>query len=292
MTLHYRTDTQDGVGTTAAAVEAIATLTTDADCVDVLGFFMDAVSTGAMTTGEALSGQFIINAREMANGLLEIQIPTGTGGCVVTNIGPVMSYGMVYPFKSIISDVGNKPVDFSYDALIPEPTSEMCAITSLMFHDGHGFKPEVMLNNGLAHNGGLRTRCNWTQTAVDDASGTVLNMAFPAAQYITVPGYVKEIVAIGIQVNPDAAVTAGEHQVSYISISGTIPNLYPMQVPTPSAFPTLGAPAAHKAQECYQRILPMHIPCPGVDSTLYFNLVMDTVTSGALAPVVTLYGRQ
>ena len=290
MTIHYRTEMTDAVGTTAAAVEAIATITTDADTKDVLGFFLDAVSTGAMTTAEAQAGQFIINAREMANGLLEAQASTGTGGCVVTNIGPVMSYGQFIPFKSIIADVGNKPVDFSFDCLIPEPTTEFCALASLVFADA-AYPLDVVQNNGLAHNGGLKTRCNWWQTAVDDASGTVLNMAFPAAQFITVPGYVKEIVAIGIQVNPDAVPTAGEHQVSYIEISGTIPNLYPMQVPTPSAFPTLGAPAAHKASECYQRILPMHIPCPGVDSTLYFNLVMDTVTSGALAPVVTLYGR-
>ena len=64
-----------------------------------------------------------------------------------------------------------------------------------------------------------------------------------------------------------------------------------MQIPLPGWHASLGA-VVGQSDVCYEYILPMYIDHKGnADSVLNFTTVVETVTTGAYAITVTLYGR-
>jgi len=284
--LHYDTINKDAVGSTAGSVETVGTLKSSAEATDIVAFLLQAASTGTMTTGEALSGKFILEPGSLAYDNLEVNIGRGIGGAPATNEGQLTDYGLYLPFMPVIKQVGNKQVIVKFDALNPEPTSEMCAQASMLFTEG-SIDYSVLDNRGIGIEG-LKTRIRWSGVATEPDVGDAASEAFPES--ITVPSWVKKIVAIGLQYNSDAVPTAGEHLVGYVELTGTIPGLYPMRVPFPAAWATLGTTAEMPDMGGLQVILPMYIENPGVDSTVNLTAHINNTLSGVGQLVVTLYG--
>jgi len=280
--IHYRTIHADAVGTTALALEAIGDILTSADCTDVNGFCLVKADTTSLTAAEALQGEFIINPRTLGNDTLRIMSPSGAGGAPAAIQG-YYEYPKFVPFLPKIKDTADKKFTFQYDAVVPEPTSEVCAQASLVFAEG-SYPVDVLKN---VRN--LATRISWAGSVTDDICATALAMAFP--ETMTIPGWVNEIVAVGVTIVPDIALTATEHMVGYVEIGGTIPGLYPMQIPLPAMHASTGV-VVGAAYVCYEYVLPMYIQNIGnADQVLNFTTVVQQVTSGAYSIEVTLYGR-
>ena len=78
--------------------------------------------------------------------------------------------------------------------------------------------------------------------------------------------------------------------MGWVEISGTIPNLYPMQVPIPARGASLGAPVS-QAVNNNTYVYPLHIPhLANANSTLTFTINLDAVTTGVSIVGVTLFG--
>lgn len=280
--IHYRTENADAVGTTALALEEIGDIYSSADASDILGFVLVKADTTSLTAAESLQGEFVINPRTTAPDTLRIMSSLASGGAPAAIQGH-FEYPKFVPFKSITNDVADKQFTFQYDAVVPEPTSEVCAQATLVYSEG-SFPVDVIKN--IRH---MATRISWADSASDDICATAVAMPFPDT--MTVPGWVSEIVAVGITITPDAVTTATEHLVGYLEIGGTIPGLYPMQIPLPAFHASTGV-VVGQSDVCYEYILPMYIDHKGnADSVLNFTTVVQQVTSGAYAITVTLYGR-
>lgn len=280
--VHYRTINADAVGTTALALEDIGDIMTSTDCTDVPGFFLVKADTTSLTAAESLQGEFIINPRTLGHDTLRIMSGLASGGAPAAIQGH-FEYPKWVPFLPTATDVADKKFTFQYDCVVPEPTSEVCAQATVVFAEGN-YPTEVFKNVK-----NLSTRISWSDSASDDVCGTALAMAFP--ETITVPGWVKEIVAIGITITPDAVSTATEHLIGYLEIGGTISGLYPMQIPLPGFHASTGV-VVGQSDVCREFIMPMYIQhIGGADSVLNFTTVVQQVTSGAYAITVTLYGR-
>ena len=210
--IHYRTENADGVGTTALALELIGDIYSSADATDILGFCFVKADTTGLDPGESLQGEFIVNPRTTAPDTLRIMSSLASGGAPAAIQGH-FEYPKLVPFKSITTDVADKQFTFQYDAVVPEPTSEVCAQATLVYAEG-SYPVDVMKN--IRH---MATRISWADSASDDICATEVAMPFPDT--MTVPGWVNEIVAIGITITPDDVSTATEHMVGYLEIGGT-----------------------------------------------------------------------
>lgn len=283
--IHYETEMTDAVGTTALALEPVATLRTSAAATDLIAFVTEGPSTGVRTADEATDGEFVVNAQTLAKDLLRFQKGASDGGGPAANIQSYVEYPKWFPFLPDHKVVKDKSIIFQYDAVVPEPTAEVCALACLVYSEGT-YPKDVISNVGIL---GLTTRHKWSESTTEPDLGNAVAEAFP--DDITVPGWVKEITAIGIKVSLDAAPTAGEHLCGYVEIGGTIPGTYPMKVPMPAIGASLGAPVGNGIW-CYEFILPMWIEHTSeADATLTFTGVIDQVLTATAAVEVTLYGR-
>ena len=251
--IHYKSESEDTVGTTALAIEPIGDVLTSSEATDLLGFYLVKADTTAITATEALQGEFIINARTLAPDTLRIMSGSAYGGAPAAIQG-YFEYPKWVPFLPHVKEVADKRITFSYDVVVPEPTSEVCAQGTIVFAEG-GYPVDVMKNIRT-----LRTRVSWADSVTDDITATAAAMAFP--ETMTLPGWVKEIVAIGITIYPDAVTTAGEHLVGYLQIGSTIPGMYPMEIPLPAFHASTGV-VVGAADVCREYIMPMYITKPG-----------------------------
>ena len=280
--IHYRTISADTVGSTALAIEDIGDIATSSITDDILGFALVKADTTSLTAAESLQGEFLINPRSCGYDVLRMQSGLASGGAPAAIRGHY-EYPKIVPFKSVDPNVKDKTFTFQYDAVVPEPTSEVCAQASLIFAEGN-YPPDVMKNVRT-----LKTRISWAGSASDPTAGTDLAMAFP--ETITVPGWVKQIVAMGITITPTAATTAAEHLIGFVRVGGTISGLYPMEVPLPGFHASTGV-LVGESDVCREFIMPMFIDHnSGADSILNFTTVVQQVVTAAYAITVTLYGR-
>lgn len=280
--IHYRTVKKDALGTTSGTLETVGDITTSADATDVIAFCAVAANTATRTASEATTGEFIVNARSLANETFNFMKSAADGGAPATNIAEFVENVKFFPFLPLKTSMGNRKITFQYDAATPEPTAEMAAQCSVVFAEG-GYPADVLQNNGR-----LMTRHAWSDSATCELTASTTSEAFDTE--ITVPAWVKEITAISITAVPDAAGTAGEHFIGTVDITGTISGLYPMQVPCPGVHASLGTPVG-SGTICHENILPMYIQCPNADATLTLTMNLLTAMTGIYQIEVTLYGR-
>ena len=282
--MHYRTILKTATGTAAGTLESIGDIITSADATDVPAIVVNAVNNGTTTTAEAVAAEQIINFRTLAPDTIRINVGHAIGGGPSTNIQAAISYPKWMSFLPLSSNVADKKITFQADISI-ESTAETSSSSSVVFVEGE-YDEDVVMNKGLNN---VHTRTNWADSAGVNAIGTAVSLAFD--ETITVPGWVDEIVAIGILVAPDAVFTHTEELLGYIEIGGTIPGLYPMEIPFPAQCSGIGTPVG-SAVVCHEWILPLFIKhSSAADATLNLTGKLLTVTTGANHINVTLYGR-
>ena len=283
--IHYRTDNQDAVGAAATAIQPVATLQTSDVATDLIAFTIQKANSGVRTTIDSNQGQFIINPQKLAPDLLTIMSPVADGGGMITQMQGFVEYPKWIPFQVVDTSLGvkKKNIIFQYDSVIPDPTAVFCAQVSIVYAEG-AYPADVLENVE-----DLATRCSWSDTTTEPDLGNAVFEEFPDT--ITVPGWVKEIVAIGITISPTIALTTAQHHVGYVTITGTIPGLDPMQIPMPSIHAALAGAVIGEGVVCEEKILPMYIKHESKsDSTLTFTANINAITS-LTAVTVNLYGR-
>ena len=283
LTIHIKTVTGSAVGTSTGAPEALTTLTTIADCEDILGFTI--VNTGAtVTAGEAFTGTFNINWGGLSTYEWKIPAAKAFGGGPATNIEAVVINPDFIPFLPIGKKETFKGVDIvcSYEAEEPEPTSECDAMFSVWMADG-SYPKEVLSNVDR-----IVTRPKLIKTATEDVSGTDAAKKF--GESITIPGGLTEIVAIISTIQLDAAPTHSEEFLGYLQWDTTCPNFSPLETPLPCLHASLGTPVGGSVVS-KRSILPMHIPLPNRQTTWTPTAILETVTSGAVAITTALVCR-
>lgn len=284
--IHYRTQNADAVGAAAAAVQNIATFETSDKATDLIACVVQKANSGVRTTAESTQGKFIINAGKLLPDLMTIQSGMADGGGPATQSQGLVEYPKWVPIKVVDTarvGVKKQKVIMGFDACVPDPTAVFCAQGSIVYAEGN--YPRDVLENVDT----LATRIKWSDTTTEPDLGNAVMEVFPDT--ITVPGWVEEIVAIGITISPDAILTTAQHHVGYIEISGTIPGLYPMQIPIPSIHAALAGTVVGGCVVCEEFILPMYIKHTSKhDATLTFTAYLNAITS-LTAVTVNLYGR-
>ena len=281
--VHYLTEFEDGVGAAAGALQPLATLRTSSKATDLCAFVLGKANSGVRTTAESHQGQFLINTGDLSENILKIQSSMGDGGGPVTQSQGLVEYPKWVPFKPRKSDVSNKPIIFQYDTTIPDSTAVYCAQASIVFAEGT-YPTDVMTNVET-----LQTPITWADSVTEPDIGNAVQEVFPDT--ITVPGWVKEIVAIGITYTADAILTTAQHWVGYVEITGTIPGLFPMQIPLPTIHGALAGVVVGGCVVCHEYILPMYIEHKSeYPATLTFTANIEAIHSlGQIE--ITLYGR-
>jgi hypothetical protein len=279
--IHFDLVDADAVGATTGSPQTIGTVTTSADCTDILAVFGQSVSTGTRTTAEALQGLFILNPQGVLPEQITWQDRHAGGGGQATNLQGYMNRGSIVPLMPKTSNLANRSMVFSFDTAI-ESTSEYWAQAGVMYAEG-GYPVEVMQNRDK-----VATRISWSGHFGNAAVGTALSEAF--TNTLRIPSWVSEIVAIEINVMTDAVVTAAEHLGGYVEFAGTLPSTFPMKYPIPARGASLGT-AADGDIESYSSIYPAYWRLPPVDLTITGTLIVDAVSTGENNVSVTLYGR-
>ena len=282
--LHYRTIATDLVGSANGAVETIGTIETSSLATDICAFVLGKANSGVRTAAETFQGEFIINPGELSKDLLTIQSGVADGGGPATQIQGFVEYPKWVPYKPTTTEsVAKKQIIFQYDSTI-EGTAEHCAQVSVVYAEGP-YPTDVMQNVE-----DLVTPITWAGSTTEPDAGNAVLEAFPDT--IVVPGWVDEIVAVGITISPDAILTTAQHWVSYVEITGTIEGLDPMQIPISTIHAALAGTCVVKGVICNEYILPMYIDIKSsYPKTLYFTYNTDAIHSlGAVT--VTLYGRK
>ena len=284
--LHYQRVGADTVGTTIATPEAVGTITIPSNATNVHAFIFQAGSTATQTTAEAVHGEFEVNPRSIGTQTFTVLSGHGCGAGAATNEGPIYDPGLFYLYKPTSGSVANEQVTFRYDALAPEPTTEMYVQAFLLSSNG-GIDTAVLKNRGEPLNA-LSSYSNWSDTAWDADIGDVVSEQF--ANNISVPANVSLIHAITVVVNGDAVYTAGEHLAGYLTLSGTIPDLYPMDVPIPLQWATLGTNVDWGINSGIAQTYPLYIPGTGKNETINITANIAAATSGAMQVAVCLHG--
>lgn len=291
MTIFARTVAADNVGTTADTFEAVGTVTLNNVAKRVLGIIAIAVSSGTMTTAEALMGSFRITADDLGITNMELGADLAVGGGPATNEqGVVLTpklRSLRYPRKGFNSgaDIDGIDIDIEYSANLPEPTSDAAGQLTVIYDDGK--TPGDILDK-WPH---MINDINWWGRANDDEIGDATSETMDDT--ISVPKWVTEIVGMDAHVAPDTVLTAGEFFLGYIEFTSTLGTTFaPQEWPVPAINACLGTPVGIPVTQYPSPSIPMHISGFGKKKeTITPTAKLLNVTSGANALSCTLYGR-
>ncbi len=138
--------------------------------------------------------------------------------------------------------------------------------------------------------GQLRTRQRWSDTDNENITSGATSEQFTNS--MNIPNWVKELVAIGITIQIDAAQQADEHIIGYLDFSsgGSLPNMTPTRVPI-AALHAADGTAVGGGVVSREVILPFYCLLPSADVTVRPTLVLDEGYTGVLNVSYTLYGR-
>ncbi len=279
--IHYDQVMADTVTGTQGALTEVGTITTSADATDVLGFWVQGAKTGTSTAAEGTQVFYSINARSLLPEIITAQDSWTTAGLAATNHEASLSYGKFMPIMPNNVVLGNRRITCSADQGI-EATVDHAAQFGVMFAEG-AYPTDAMRNRDK-----IMTRFRWSGTFNDEDIGNATSEAF--ANSLTIPGWLKEIVAIEINYTHDGVATAAEHRLGHVEFSGTIPGLFPMQYPFPAIGGGLGTAVSGQPSN-RSIIMPAYIKLPGVDSTLNATGVIQAVLTGVGVLQVTIYAR-
>lgn len=285
--LHYQRVAADAVGTTARTREAIGSITLPNNATKLHGLIIQTESTGAMTTAEAFQPTVIIEGNELLNtSSMECMTSNGFGGGAGTNEGGRFDPGFYIPIQTNPGiNPANVTIDFYADLLLDATSESYAQVWAL---SSNGAIDEAVFKNrghGLA---ALNTKCRWWATAFDIDIGDAATELF--ANNVTVPSYVKLITGMLVSVSTDAVPTADEHFAGYLTLGGTIQDLYPMDCPLPFRGPSLGT-AVDWTEHQWNYMYPLHIPhLSNTNDTLNVTANLAATTSANSVVGVTFFG--
>ena len=284
--LHYQQVSADAVGTLAGTVEAIGNITLPSNCSKLYGIIVQDGSTGVKTTAEGVVGQFICQFNELAKtSSMMLTSGSGFGGAPAATAASV-DPGFFVPIQTSSGvNPANVTMSFTYDIVLDSTDEQFAQVFAL---SSNGPINEAVLANRGRGLDALKTASTWWDTADGPAIGVALATA--TATNITVPSYVKLITAMAIQVQTDAVLTAGEHWGGYVTLAGTIPDLYPMNCPIPLRDASLGA-VTSEIENNMTYVYPMHIPhLANTNDTITCTVNLNQVTTAGSVVSITLFG--
>ena len=283
--LHYQRVGADTLGTTAATRETIGTITIPSNATNVWAIIAQRGSTATTTADEGCVADFFVQPNSI--GLAEFSFASAqpTGGGAATNEAGVYDPGTYVPFRAL-STCANEQVTFSYEAPFAM-TQEDYGQAFLLTSNG-GIDATVLDQRGEGLSA-LKKWCDWSVTAWDadiyDSTSEVM------AETITVPASVGLIHAAMVTVVPTDNLTAGEHFAGYITLTGTIPNLSPMDIP----LPLIGASLGTHVDWCpgmKSYIYPMYIPGTGKNETITATVNLAATCTAEFVVGLTLFGTK
>jgi len=270
----------DALGTTVASVETIGTITLSSKAKRVLMLMWQVVSTAVMTTAEALMGKVIINSKDLGITNFRADAGINLGGSPATNIQAVESPLMTFPMD-VKGDFGKATIDFTYDAILPEPTSEVAVQCFAVFDDNS--TPDI-IKEALWR--GLPLVADHRDRSSDDEIGDALSEALDDGA-ISFDGVYKKVIEYLANIAPDAVFTAGEHFLGYLEFASSYEDIGVQKWPLPAINAGLGTPVGSPVKVTPIR-LPWYFPKGNKKETLTPTAVLQQVTSGANAVQVTL----
>jgi len=253
--LHYNQVAADALATDINVLENVGTITLGSNTKFLYGMYFQAVSSSVETAAEAVQGSWTVNAASLAPQTLNFICSRGTGGGCATNEGQLVDNGLFLPWYTTNNHFANAQITSQFEGEIAF-TTEYAAQFFTMESEDQLFNMHVLQNFGTQPNA-IKTPTNFAHTATEPDWGNALAETFP--ENLTIPAWVDCVTAIGIGLNNIAAPTTAEHTLGYIELGGTYPGLYPMKIPIPAFWATLGTPV-DRSESGKQLILPMCLP--------------------------------
>lgn len=275
MTLYYKTVRADVVGTTIGSVENIGTITLNEYARRVDAMLFQVVSTATLTTAEATMGKVQVLSDDLDINTMEWNGGINLGGAPSTNMQALCSKPVQVNLLKECSP--NNKIDFKYDAIAPEPTSEVAVQCTIAYDDGD--LPDDVLEALLR---GFPLVTDFGYHASDDEIGDALTEDLD--ETISIAGKYNHLNRILLDVSPDAVFTADEHFLGYLNLVGagtTISAILPQEIPLPAINAGAGTPVGSPVQVS-PIDLPLWIRKTG-QQTIAPNVVLQQVTTGANA---------
>jgi len=270
----------DALGTTVASVETIGTITLSSKAKRVLMLMWQVVSTGVMTTAEALMGKVVINSKDLGLSNFRGDAGINLGGSPATNIQAVESPLMKFPMD-VKGKFGKATIDFTYDAILPEPTSEVAVQCFAIFDDES--TPDKIVE-ALWRGYGVVT--DHSDVSSDDEIGDALTEALDGGA-IEFEGVYGKLIKYLANVSPDAVHTAGEHFLGYLEFASSYEDIGVQKWPLPAINAGLGTPVGSPVKVT-PILLPWFFPKGDKKESFTPTAVLQQVTGGANAVQVTL----
>jgi hypothetical protein len=282
---HFDLVVADTSTTTSGTEETVGTVTTLSETQDIMAFWAQAASTGVRTAAEGVAPEIIVNPKSVLPEEIRFAAGDSDGGAPATNIAAYVSYGKFLPIMPTTTDLGNRDITFKAD-LAYEATGDNALQTGVFYATG-SYDVDALKNRGIGIDA-LQSRIRWSDTmSLLDNDGAT-SKAFPES--ITIPGWCSEVVAIGLRVEPDAALTAGEVFLAYVELTGTLENMFPQKYPLPSFGAGLGT-AVGGGMVVREMILPAYWILPKRNVTIQATYNAIQAQTGDVGVHVTLYCR-
>lgn len=282
---HMKLVQKDACTTTSGTEEEIGTVTTLNETKDIMAFFAQFANTSVRTTAEGVAPEMVINPKAVLPQQIRFMSGDSDGGAPATNINNTVNYGKLLPVAPTQTSLGGQEITAKAD-LAYEATGDNAGTFGVLYATDT-YDPMILRNKGIGI-GSIDSRIRFTETmTLLDNSGVVAK-AFPES--IKIPGWVTEVVAIGLRCEPDAVMTAGEVFMSYVELSGTLGNMYPQEYPFPAIGASLGVPVGN-GQMIREMIMPVYWKLPNETITIDGTYHALQANTGDVPVHVTLYCR-
>lgn len=260
-------------GTTVDTFGTAGTIVVNSKAKRLIGIISQAIDT-IFTTAEGSTVRLRINSTgvpKLTN--LDFQIPALETSGPATNSSGQSALQDVTPIDFPL--VGNETISFDAAPTTTITTARQVEV-GLLYSDGN-VPADIYAaigNDCPVPIGGSAT--------VDASQLTVVPTALSA---ITVPGWAREIIACRACVYKTGAITTGEWEQGFFSLTGTIADMGVQKYPLNGLGSTLGTPVGTGMYESKLPWLPMHIPTPGKDITItpQINLRHAVTTANRVA---------
>ncbi len=181
--------------------------------------------------------------------------PWNTSGPATNSSGQSMTQDII-PLEEILAPQGNEQFQFA-EAPNGTITTGHSAIASLLYCQDYPpayWRSQFPLP--MAMRGGFQSESQVLTSAVVNLTA------------LSIPSWVREIVACRSIVQKAGAITTGQYEQGYFTVLSTIPNVAPMEIPTNTQGATLGTPVGTGMYDDSMPWLPIYFLNPGGTQTI------------------------
>lgn len=240
----------------------------------LLGIIYSACDT-VFTAAEGTAGdqlQFVSASLGVADQRFLVG-PWNTSGPATNSSGQAMVQDII-PLEELLKPQGNEQFTFALATSGDTVTTGHSAVVGLMYCQD--LPPPYWARQfplPYSARGGYQAEAEQLSTAATNLSA------------ISIPSWVREIIACRSVVAKADAITAAQYEQGYFSVLSTIPNLAPMQIPTNSDGSTLGTPVGTGIYHDTMPWIPIYFQNPGGTQTItpQINLIASVSTGNDVA---------